>query len=38
MERLPVVWMLDFDKAKAKFLRVADNRVQQLARHTMMIF
>ncbi|MFA5458696.1 MAG: DUF4417 domain-containing protein [Synergistaceae bacterium] len=31
MERLPVVWMLDFDKAKAKFLRVADNRVQQLA-------
>ena len=31
LERLPVVWMLDFDKAKAKFLRVADNRVQQLA-------
>jgi len=31
MERLPVVWMLDFDKAKAKFLRVADNRVPQLA-------
>ncbi|MFA5408967.1 MAG: DUF4417 domain-containing protein [Bacilli bacterium] len=31
MERLPVVWMLDFDKAKAKFLWVADNRVQQLA-------
>ena len=30
-ERLPVVWIQDFDKAKAKFLRVADNRVPQLA-------
>ena len=30
-ERLPVVWVQDFDKAKAKFLRVADNRVPQLA-------
>jgi len=26
-----VVWVQDFDKAKAKFLRVADNRVPQLA-------
>jgi len=31
LTNLPVAWAVDFDKAKAKFLRVADNRVQQLA-------
>lgn len=29
--QLPVAWALDLDETKAKFLRVADNRVQQLA-------
>ncbi len=30
-EDLPIVWALDFDLAKAKLLRLADNRVQHLA-------
>jgi ParB-like chromosome segregation protein Spo0J len=33
MTQLPVAWALDLDDVKAKFLRVADNRVNQLASH-----
>jgi hypothetical protein len=31
LPRLPVVWALDLDKAKAKLLRIADNRVKDLS-------
>jgi hypothetical protein len=31
LPRLPIVWALDLDKAKAKLLRIADNRVKDLS-------